>query len=79
VLLDRGANLETKNKHGETALMLAASNAGTEDLEVVATLINRGADLRAKDNQGRTAIDKAVAKGRKQIVLLLKAAIAKAR
>jgi len=74
MLFARGANIKARNNHGETALMLAASNGGYEDIKIVEMLINRGADLQAKNSDGLTAIELAVAKKRDEIVLRLRSA-----
>lgn len=53
MLLDRGADPEKVNKHGDTALHVAAS-AGSA--HVAALLIKRKANYKAKDRKGKTAL-----------------------
>lgn len=52
LLVDAGADVNTKNKYGLTALMWAAM-AGHKDS--AALLLSEGAKINAKDNTGRTA------------------------
>ncbi|KAA0166129.1 hypothetical protein FNF27_07543 [Cafeteria roenbergensis] len=54
LLLDRGANLEAKNKAGLTALIMAAQNG---KVEAMALLLDRGADLEARSKPGKSALD----------------------
>ena len=51
-LLDRGADLEAKDRNGRTALMLAAQHGR---LETVQLLIARGAKTDTRDREGNTA------------------------
>lgn len=51
-LLARGAPIESKDKNGRTALMLAAQHAR---VEVVQALLAKGADAAARDAGGATA------------------------
>ncbi|MGI9075412.1 MAG: ankyrin repeat domain-containing protein [Bryobacteraceae bacterium] len=51
LLLDRGADPNTKNAFGATALMWAAG-----DIEKVRLLVRKGADVNARSNMGRTAL-----------------------
>ncbi len=45
-LLEKGADVNAKNKHNETALMIATKNRHTE---IVQLLLEKGADLNAED------------------------------
>jgi ankyrin repeat protein len=54
VLLDHGANVNAVTVNGETALMLAASNAKSD---VVIYLLSKGADPKLRDKSGKTALD----------------------
>jgi ankyrin repeat protein len=76
LLLERGANIEARNKRGDTALILAASNGGYEDAETVRLLLEKSADVGAKNNQEQTALDLALKNHRTEIVRLLKQAMA---
>ncbi|HWO01122.1 MAG TPA: ankyrin repeat domain-containing protein [Blastocatellia bacterium] len=72
-LLDRGADANARDPHGNTLLALAA-NSDAIPVETVKSLIERGADLNAKDADGRTALDCAKLRGSTAVVdLLIKA------
>ena len=53
-LIKDGANLEKKNKIGDTALILASEKG---HVEVVKALLDAGAKVDEKNNDGKTAID----------------------
>ena len=53
LLLDRGANIETKDKDGLTPLMIAAKWGKTETVEL---LLDRGANIETKDKDGLTPL-----------------------
>lgn len=53
-LLKQGANVNARDKNGDTALMLAALTS--EDLATVKTLLAGGAEVDAKDKEGDTAL-----------------------
>ena len=59
-LLDRGANINYKNKNGRTPLHFAASNG---NMDACRFLIERGADIDAVDNDNRSAFDLADTNG----------------
>ena len=70
-LLKQGADINTKNEHGRTALIEAAR---TGDHQVVKTLIELGASINVKDNYDATALAYANRNrdpGNPEIVLLL--------
>jgi ankyrin repeat protein len=52
-LLDKGAQINGKNVHGLTALMMASQNG---HIGAVQFLLSRGADVNAKDKDGDTAL-----------------------
>lgn len=56
LLLTKGADVNAKDKLGQTALMLAASSGQGDSVTV---LLDKGADAMAKDLNGRTAMDHA--------------------
>ena len=67
LLLEKGANVEAKNKYRETALH-GAARGGHE--AVVRLLLEKGADVEAKSKYGGTALDGAV-RGRHEAVVRL--------
>ena len=67
-LLERGADLEARNKDGCTALLLAANGGGRQVLQA---LLRFGADLSARDTQGRDAFALARRRADPQILALL--------
>jgi ankyrin repeat protein/mono/diheme cytochrome c family protein len=75
-LLDRGADANARDPHGNTLLALAANSDATP-VEAVKSLIERGVDLNAKDARGRTALDCAKLRGSTVVVDLLQKAGAK--
>ncbi|UCE71194.1 MAG: ankyrin repeat domain-containing protein, partial [Nitrospiraceae bacterium] len=60
-LIKDGANVNEKDKSGETALMAAALMGNTE---IVIRLLEHGADVNAKDMNGETALMAAAFTGR---------------
>ena len=70
-LLDKGADVNAKDKDGETALMAAALRGHTE---IVQFLLNKGADVNAKRNDGTTALMAAAREGHTETVRILKQA-----
>ncbi len=69
MLLNKGANVNTQDGNGYTALIWAAA-VGSKD--IVEMLINAGVDVNAKDNNGKTALMYAADYGDKEIIELLK-------
>ncbi|TAQ88128.1 hypothetical protein B7494_g3513 [Chlorociboria aeruginascens] len=53
ILIEMGADLEMKDRHGETALLLAASQ---ESQDAVALLVREGASVNARLSDNRTAL-----------------------
>ncbi len=53
LLLDNEAEVDEKDAHGKTALILAASKSR---LAIMELLIEYGADVHIKDNEGNTAL-----------------------
>jgi ankyrin repeat protein len=64
-LLARGAAVNEKNDHGQTAIMWAAAEGHAEAVEI---LIQAGADFRAKLDSGFTPFLFAVREGHKEVV-----------
>ena len=52
--LSKGANINTKNKSGKTALMIACQNG---NFEIAIALIKNGTDLNIKDSKGKMALN----------------------
>jgi len=72
LLLDRGADVNTKDEHdGSTALHLAAALGRTETARL---LLARGAKASAKDRQGKTPRQRALTNGQSATVDLLQQA-----
>ncbi|KAI0205233.1 hypothetical protein F4808DRAFT_277961 [Astrocystis sublimbata] len=68
LLLDKGADVESKDKSGRTPLSWAAEN---EYAAIVQLLLDKKADIESKDNSGRTPLSWAARNGHKEIVHLL--------
>ena len=68
LLLDRGANIEARDKYGNTALLLSA---GHGQAEVVSLLLDRGANIETRDKYGKTALILAAWSGKTEVVSLL--------
>jgi ankyrin repeat protein len=76
-LLDKGADVNAKNRYGATALSYAAERGS---VEVVKLLIERGADVNVKDTfYGERPIGWALSKGHVEVVRLLLAKGAEGR
>ena len=57
LLVTKGADLEAKDNHGDTALLVAAGKIGYgDDTATVELLLEKGADVNAKNNRGDTAL-----------------------
>src|SRR5512143_2092410 len=59
-LLSKKADINSRDRHGATALMKAAGEGNTY---IIKTLLTDGADVSAKDNEGKTALNYAVENG----------------
>ena len=71
LLLSNKADVNIRNRDGETALVYAIMSK-KDNIEVIKKLISNGADLKIKDNKGLTAMDYAVQKNKKEVIELLK-------
>lgn len=67
-LLNGGADINTHDNYGRTALLRAADQG---HLEVVNVLLDKGADLNTKDNRGETALIAAVRKHHSEVANVL--------
>lgn len=67
-LLDKGADVNAKDKKGKTTLILAASIG---QLSVTKLLLDKGADVNAKDDYEETALMNAAWRGHLEVVRLL--------
>ena len=56
LLLDHGADIETTDDDGNTALIIASSGSALSKIDTVRLLLNRGANVEAKNNHGDTAL-----------------------
>jgi uncharacterized membrane protein len=52
--IENGANVNARDKHGRTPLMIAA--VGTQNPEVITILVKNGADVNARDEAGLTPL-----------------------
>ncbi|SDF52808.1 ankyrin repeat domain-containing protein [Cellulophaga baltica] len=68
LLLDKGANPNTRSTEGATPIMNAVQSDKIEHLNI---LIKNQADLNAKDDRGFTALHRASEMGRKEMVRIL--------
>lgn len=67
LLVEKGAVVDSKDKHGQTPLSLAAGN-GHE--AVVKLLVKKGVDMESKGTEGRTPLSVAAKGGREGVVQL---------
>jgi ankyrin repeat protein len=77
-LIDQGADVNAKNKEGETALMVASLEGR---LDVAKLLVEKGADVNAKDSVGANALHYAAMGGSLDVIkyLVMKGADAQAK
>jgi ankyrin repeat protein len=75
VLVAMGANVNARNRHGETALHVAAC---FNNVKAICFLLDAGANIEAKDNRGRTPLLAAACSGQPEATeaLLLRGASA---
>ena len=66
--LDRGVDVNKKNKYGWTALIESAYSGR---IKIAELLIEKGADVNSKTNQGSTALHVSSSRGYKEIAELL--------
>jgi ankyrin repeat protein len=70
VLLEKGANIEARDNHGQTVLIAAASSRTVRKAEVN-LLLGKGPDIEANDDEGETALIAAAFRGNAHNVKLL--------
>ena len=73
-LVEHGADVEARDRHGRTALHCACHARSMDpsvSLDVVTYLLSVGADLNAEDYEGRHAVHNAAASGRVEVARLL--------
>lgn len=68
LLLERGANIESKDTEGRTAISVAAENG---QLAVVNLLLQQGANCELEANSGHTPVSFAICRGHEDVVRLL--------
>ena len=68
LLIEKGADVNGKNKHGKTPLHYAAGNGNAAVAEL---LIEKGADVNAKDKDGKTPLAIAIKAGHEEVANLL--------
>ena len=71
-LIEKGANVNDKDKSGKTPIIYAAENGHGE---VVLALIEKGANINDKDNDGNTTLIRVADKGLGEVVKLLETKI----
>lgn len=73
-LIKNGAEIETKNNNGDTAIICASQYGSLESIKV---LLGYGANINAKNNKGNTALVIAKQQGYTNVVTLLENALEK--
>jgi hypothetical protein len=66
-LVQRGADVNLKDRAGVSALLAAAGNAASDSTQV-AVILNAGANIHSTDRQGNTALIRAARRGNADIV-----------
>jgi len=70
LLLERGADVNARDKETEATALIAAAHQG--HLQVVELLLQKGADVNAKDKNGRSALSEAARYSHEDVAKLLK-------
>lgn len=68
LLLEKGADIESRDIRGTTLLSRVAFGDGTDSEAIVNLLIERSADIEARDNEGLTPLAVAVKHRRLELV-----------
>jgi hypothetical protein len=72
LLVDKGANLDSRNSMGETALMFAVSSYSPNRDYMVRLLLDKGANIDIRNTSGNTAQTLAVMRSRPQLAEMIK-------
>jgi len=70
LLVEKGAELNSKDAHGRTPLSYAVA-VHWYNMDVVKLLVENGAELNSEDADGKTPLSYAVSHGREAVVNLL--------
>lgn len=69
ILLSAGADVNAKNRNGDTALQMHAAAMGMYgNIDAVKALLSAGVDVNAVTREGKTALDLATKRGRREIM-----------
>lgn len=71
VLLEKGANPNTKTTHSESALLVAMERSDAETTEMARLLVEKGADIEEPDKAGNTPIVSAIRYKEPKVVKIL--------
>lgn len=66
-LLERGANIESRDNSGRTPLFDVTENKWDNGAQYVNLLLQRGSDVESKDYSGRTALHYAASTSRREV------------
>ena len=67
-LVSAGADINMKNRNGQTPLLWHMAICSTTNIEIVNFLVSQGADVNAKDNMGFAPIHEAAIRGKREVV-----------
>ena len=70
LLLDRGADVNAREKETEATALIVAAQQG--HIQVVDLLLQKGANVNAKDKAGKTALSEATRHNHEEVVKMLK-------
>jgi ankyrin repeat protein len=72
-LLEKGADIDSRNKHGETPLISTISSYGNNREVVTRLLLEKGANMDIRNTDGKTAMAIATDRSRVSLIDILKA------